>query len=399
MFEAGKHWRSMAQLRPGMPPPQKVLTLARLTCCSRLLQQMERGAVSAARYVEVVLYFLQACLSTPWSPYAALSSIAEVAWGLLQDGKATEASGAWLVQRAATAHTIPEAVPVVAPAGGAAAAAAGGNVQGNSSIESLTDQAVLPAPGEKVRYKQSELMRLTARRLATAAAASQPQPPAGSSSAAAEAATGHGPALVHLSTLFSSSPASLPAQAPVVPLDWGSMDALQAAPDEVPTTSIATIHPPRATHDYGGGALMNAGHAPLLPDEEGAGQPPTSTATTVADVGAQVDAVALSELAKAGEASSAALYDVHRSRDQVSEASPMSQAHDGQTDIPSADEAAIMGSFCCDPDVAVANEYGGVSSTGVLKVAEGTVAHKRRSSRTVPGLLQTITEADQEESA
>lgn len=316
----------------------------------------------------------------------------------VQESLPVEVSGAWLVQRAATSETAPEALPVAAPAVASVSAAAAGNVQGNSSIESLTDQSVVPAPGEKIRYKQSELMRLTARRLASAAAAAQPQLSGANTAGTArsEETGSHGPSLIHLSSLFSSTPASVPPQPPVAPADWGRMDALLLSAGETSRTDTAVVGAIDAGIDD---VLLGKEQAPLAPDVETVRRASAEAASSTGDMGTQVEVVPGPAGVTLSERSLTEQHDALCSQDQPVEAGHAGEVSDGEAKTPGENSLVVLGGPTWDSVVEAPDECGGVSNSAALKIADGTVAHKRRSTRTVPGLLQTIAEADQEESA
>lgn len=394
MFEAGKHWRSMAQLRPGMHPPQEVCT----SCLAHLWQSLHSTGsvaegyrlVEAPRHVRMD-YMVQYDVGLSC---CCNQQLLQRHTRFVQESLPVEVAGAWLVQRAATLETTPEALPAAAPAGASVSAAVAGTVQENSSIESLTDQSVVPAPGEKVRYKQSELMRLTARRLASAAAAGQAQL-AGTNTAGTariEEIGGPGPSLIHMSSLFSSTLASVPTQPPVASADWGETDPLLVPARGTSCTGPAAV----GAVDAGiNDVLLGTQHA--LPDAEIAQRAPVEAASSSGGMGTQVDVTGPAGVVLS-DRSLPEQHDVQCSSYQPVEAGQADEISDREAKDPSEQPLVVLGSPGHDSMGEAPDECSGVNGSATLKIADGTVLHKRRSSRTVPGLLQTIAEVEQEES-
>lgn len=307
----------------------------------------------------------------------------------LQDGKPAEVPGAWLVQRAAKSQTVPEARPPAPPS----TAAALGLMNQNSSLESLTDQGVLPAPGEKVRYKQSELMRLTAHRLASAAAASLQSGHTLAVGTGAETAPMHGPAVVQLSSLFLNGPTPVPLQAATRSAgDDGGATVAYGGPGSSAPTALGTEATAGGVAGCGPAASQDT--TPLGPtDMESAS---ADEYVDPEEVG--IPARAFSAPPESSTTGESPLHD--ESVDSADNAVGAEVVDPGELGEcrPDEDETLLHGSSF-DSGSAGVSEFGSAGSSGGWKVPDGAIVHKRRSSRTVPGLLQTIAEADQEESA
>lgn len=305
--------------------------------------------------------------------------------GPVQDGKPTEVPGAWLVQRAAVSHTVPEAH---LPPAAVVAAATGDTVHQNPSNESLTDQGVLPEPGEKVRYKQSELMRLTAHRLASAAAAiQQPQPShCLTAMATTELKRGSDPAVVQLSSLFLSSPTSVQPQLTSRPVWEDSSEAMHQA--------VLNSSAP-ATAEVDGMAACSGGDVPSQAVEQQGADELNSCAGDVClnPEDERVPARAFSAPPESHTEGESMVHEqVAQSSADVFKLDVMDQGKQGQL-VYNEDDTAFSRSSV---DAGL-TEFSSTGNNGGWKIPDGTVLHKRRSSRTVPGLLQTIAEAEQEE--